>query len=145
MRTRRTKSRHRRKPPPVLSDADRGAGLPEALADGRLKIQLPQGGRLLRDFADELGAALKSKQIFRRGEDVVMPGHQGDCLRVVDPEAFRSWVEDHVVCFYQSFSKQDSEVLQLKVLQTMPVGIARGVLSSHKFIGQLRPLTGWPR
>ncbi len=108
------------------------SSLTAVLNSSRPKLHLPQGGRLLSDFAQELGAIVRGKNIYQRGG---LPFTvNGTALELMTPETLRSWVEQHVVCFTERPGGKDKV---FSIHQTMTTETARGVLASPQFIKQL--------
>ena len=106
--------------------------LASVINDPRPKLRLPGDDRLVSDVGRELGGYLQAKDIFYRiGEVVIL---DGETLKPVDPQTFRSWIETHVICYRQrTFSDNTYEVDV-----TMKDDEARGLLASPQFRGQLR-------
>ena len=124
----------------LMDQIDAEAGAPAAirpLLDPRPKVQLPGDGRLLSDFAAELGKAISTSPIFQRDGKVFTISTSGDRLVQMTPNALRSWLETVAVCF-RVRSTGSSEVIEFR--KTMSKGDAEGVLSSPQFISQLREI-----
>jgi hypothetical protein len=111
--------------------------MPPLIQDARPKIQLPGDDRLLSSFAEEIGRALSAKNIFKRGGAVFVSNDAGDGLVQMMPDAFRSWVEKHLICFKVTHPLGKHMV---EYGRTMTVSDADGVLSSPQFIAQLQPI-----
>jgi hypothetical protein len=104
----------------------------------RAKVELPGSGRLLSDFATDLGKALSTADIFSRGGLVFIVSERGDKLEQITPDVFRSWCESHVVCFHNRKVMDGGAVIEFK--KTMSSGDAAGVLSSQQFSAQLQKI-----
>jgi hypothetical protein len=114
------------KPPPPID------AIQAAIADARPKIRLPGDDRLGNDFAAELGEDLRGCDIFlRNGEVCILRENQ---LHPVDPQAFRTWVESHVICYRKRNFKGTSYEIDV----TMRDDEARCVLASPQFASTLR-------
>lgn len=107
------------------------------LNDKRPKIQLPGDNRLLSETAADMGKFLKKRELFRRDDLVfhLMAGEAG--LRPMSPETFRSWCEQHLLCYRvrNVFGRG-----QCCFLRTMSAAEAQGVLAAPQFLGCLRPV-----
>ncbi|MGA2632304.1 MAG: hypothetical protein ABSG54_19080, partial [Terriglobia bacterium] len=104
-----------------------------ALDDPRHKVQLPGDNRLLSNTAIDLGECLADKTIFVRNDEVVTL--DGNRLRPITPQAFRTLVEKYVVCYRQRSSPKDGPY---DVDVTMHDDESRGILASPQFAEKLR-------
>lgn len=102
----------------------------------RVKVELPGNGRLLSDFADDLGTALQTANIFSRGGLVFIVNDRGDALERVTPDFLRSWCESHVVCYHKRKVMDGGAIVEYK--KTMSAADAQGVLASPQFSAKLR-------
>jgi hypothetical protein len=121
----------------LLAQMDEESTAIKPLLDPRPKVQLPGDGRLLSDFATDLGKAIKASPIFQRDGKVFTISPIGDRLVLMTPNALRSWLETVAVCF-RVRSTGSNEVIEFR--KTMSKGDAEGVLSSPQFISQLREI-----
>ncbi len=106
------------------------------LNDARPKIELPGRNRLLSEFAADLGQVCHDTELLRRNGKPVIPSEDGTALLPISPQAFRTWVERHIIGY-------GTQVLNDTVLEfnkTMTEGDARGVLASPQFLDCLRPI-----
>jgi len=106
--------------------------------DERPKVQLPGDNRLLSDFAQDLGKAIRRGNIFRRGGTVFSVDDRGDRLVQMTPDMLRSWLEQYAVCFRTYKHGPSSELIQVR--RTMTQSDAAGVLHSPQFINELREI-----
>ena len=67
--------------------------------NGRPALRLPGDGRLLSEFAAELGELLESHGIFNRRGAAFTLDVEGQRLKLAEPGWLRTWVETHVVPF----------------------------------------------
>src|SRR2546425_767585 len=100
------------------------------------KIELPGENRLLSDFAGDIGAAIRTADIFRRGDCAWIVNADGTGLAQMTPDTFRTWIEQHVVCYRVRRVSEKGEVVELR--KTMSAADAAGVLAATQFISQLR-------
>ena len=105
------------------------------LNDNRPKVLLPGDDRLMSDVAAELGEHLADRLYVHNGE-IATP--EGDALHQVDAQAFRTLVEQTVVCCRHRTSRKEGVV---KVDVTMTVEESRGILKSPQFQARLRQVT----
>ena len=105
-----------------------------ACADPRPKIRLPGEGRLHSDVATELASYLIGAGIYLWNGEVVAV--DGDRLRTVDTQYFRTLAEKFVV-FYRQRRSQD-QVYQVNV--TMREDDARCILAAPQFSERLLKL-----
>lgn len=122
-------SQRRNKPAPIRDEVQ------AALDDPRPKVRLSGDNWLLSETAAALGQHLADKSLFvRNGEIVLLEGNE---LRSVSPQTFRTLVEKHVVCYRQrAFNNASYEVNV-----TMRDEEARGIMASTQFTEKLRSLT----
>jgi hypothetical protein len=96
------------------------------------KIMLPGPDSLLSVFAKELAGVAKTKGLYRRDNMVVLS--EKGRLEIVTPQRFRTWVEEHLVCYKPKF---DNAGDRYDVLQTMNAEVADGVLQCDDFRREL--------
>jgi hypothetical protein len=103
-----------------------------AVNDPRPKIRLPGDNWLMSSTASELGQALGVQDIFRRnGEVCILRDSE---LHPVDPQAFRTWIENHCIMYRQKTFNE--RVYEVNV--TLRDDESRGILASPQFTGALR-------
>ena len=102
--------------------------------NGRPALLLPGDGRLISDFADELGELLNGHGIFNRKGAAFTLDHEGQRLKVAEAGWLRTWVEDQVVPYKKSFSEKKGEI---KLARTMAKETADAVLVSPQFLARL--------
>jgi len=103
-----------------------------AVRDPRPKIRLPGADYLLSSTAEKLGECLATKPLFIRNDEIVMLRNR--MLELVTPQAFRTLVEQYVVCY--RLREGPKETYEVDV--TMEEGEARGILASLQFKRKLR-------
>ena len=117
--------------------------LPEDIAEtpriieninGKPALLLPGDGRLISDFAEELGELLNGHGIFNRKGAAFTLDHEGQRLKLAEAGWLRTWVESHVVPFKRSFSQKSGEI---KIVKTMAKETADAVLVSPQFLERL--------
>ena len=102
--------------------------------NGMPALRLPGDGRLISDFADELGELLNGHGIFNRKGAAFTLDHEGQRLKLAEPGWLRTWVETQVVPFKKGFSEKSGEI---KIVKTMAKETADAVLVSPQFLDQL--------
>jgi hypothetical protein len=113
-----------------------------ALNSNKPKIYLPTDGRSISEFAAQLGEHLRKAEaeLFIRGMKVVeaRPPERNEAAKIceVDPERFRTWVEDYVV----TMQKKRGERGEYELITSMSRDHAAAVLKSPQFHKCLRPL-----
>jgi hypothetical protein len=106
------------------------------------KIFLPSDDRSVSEFAAQLGECLRKAEadIFIRGMRVVEARppekHKAAQIAEVDPERFRTWVEDYVV----TMARRQTKMGNYDVICSMSRDHAAAVLKSPQFQKCLRPL-----
>jgi VirE-like protein len=105
-----------------------------ALSDPRPKLRLPGTNRLLSDFALELAEHLNDKNIYLCNGEVV--ALQDKALKPIKAQAFRTWCEQHVLCYIQKGAGENT----LTFKQSMDSDDAIGTLDSPQFKNGLRPV-----
>jgi hypothetical protein len=105
-----------------------------ALSDPRPKVRLPGTNRLLSDFAIELAEHLNDKDIYVCNGEVVLL--QERSLKPIKAQAFRTWCEQHVLCYIQKGAGENT----LTFKQSMDSDDAIGTLDSPQFKNGLRPV-----
>ena len=112
-----------------------GAPIPSIeTINGKPVLMLPGEGRLISQFADELGKLLNQHGIFNRKGAAFTLDHEGQRLKLADAGWLRTWIESHVVPCRKSFSKENGE---FKLAKTMAKETAEAVLVSPQFLDQL--------
>jgi hypothetical protein len=61
--------------------------------NGMPALRLPGDGRLISDFADELGELLNGHGIFNRKGAAFTLDHEAQSLKLVDAKWLRTWIE----------------------------------------------------
>ena len=102
--------------------------------NGKPALLLPGDGRLISDFADELGELLNGHGIFNRKGAAFTLDHEGQRLKLAEPGWLRTWVETQVVPFKKGFSEKSGKI---KIVKTMAKETADAVLVSPQFLAQL--------
>ena len=102
--------------------------------NGKAALLLPGDGRLISDFAEELGELLNTHGIFNRKGAAFTLDHEGQRLKLAEAGWLRTWVESQVVPFKKSFSEKSGEI---KIVKTMAKETADAVLVSPQFLDQL--------
>ncbi len=97
------------------------------------KVRLPGDAWLLSQFAREMGRILGNKFMYRRGATVLMVNEQDQKLEPVTANAFRSLVEQRLICIRQVGHKEAT----FTVMQTMEKEVAQGCLAAPEFLSQL--------
>jgi len=96
-------------------------------------IELPRNGRLISEFAFELGLLLKD-ELYNHAGIVCKIDEEEKQLKPIEANYLRTWVENHVIPYIQTKNNQGS--FQIKT--TMSIDTARAVLESSQFIRMLR-------
>jgi hypothetical protein len=102
-------------------------------------IELPRPGRLLSDFADELGRLLADTgEIYsRRGLPFAVDADaQG--LEPVSPLWLQTWIERHVTPFV---AKADGGGKEIRIANTLRENVAKSVIASCQFAAHLPPVS----
>ncbi len=102
--------------------------------NGMPALRLPGDGRLISDFADELGELLNGHGILNRKGAAFTIDHEGQRLKIADAVWLRTWVEDQVVPFRKHFSEKSGEI---KIVKSMSKDTAQAVLGSPQFLARL--------
>ena len=102
-----------------------------ALNNDRPKIMLPGDDRPMSEVAAELGGRLADKLYVHNGEIVKA---DGNVLRKIDPQTFRTLAEESVVCCRQRTRGPSS----VQVGATMTADESRGILKAPQFNERLR-------
>ncbi len=97
------------------------------------KVELPCDGRLLSQFAFEIGGHLKTCGLYERGGVAFIVNQQQDGLEVVTPQMLRTLVENHLVCYRMRRAGQN----EISLDRTMSEGDAKGVLCAQQFLKRL--------
>jgi hypothetical protein len=106
------------------------------LNSSKPKVELPCDGRLLSQFAKEIGGHLKTCGLYERGGMAFIVNEQKNALEVVTPQMLRTLVENHLVC-YRIRPSGGSEI---SLDRTMSEGDAKGVLCAQQFLSCLPKL-----
>jgi hypothetical protein len=109
----------------------------ETTKDGRILVHLACDNRLLSEFALDLGRALAETELYNRNSLPFVVNPANRILKLMTPESFRTWSEQHAVCFQW---KSPDEGPPQRVKKTMSVTEAATVLTSGQFLNQLRPI-----
>ena len=109
----------------------------ETTKDGRILVLLPRENRLLSEFAADMGRALADTDLYSRTNYPFVVNHANRNLKLMTAESFRTWSEQHAVCFHVDRS-DDGPPLRIK--KTMAVTEATAVLASGQFLKRLRPI-----
>ena len=97
---------------------------PQAVKYGPLpKVELPADDSLLLRFALEILAIVRNKGIYRRDNVPMLADSTRGRLEVLTAQAFRTWVERHLVCFKRRFDRNGEPY---DVLRTMTKETAEG-------------------
>lgn len=105
-------------------------------------IELPGGGdRLISEFAKELGDYLATAPIFRRDSVVVIVNEETGGLDVVDPDSFRSLIEEWVIPYKARFVKEGNKIIEERNRTSMAKDCAAGCLKAGKFKYRLRKIS----
>jgi hypothetical protein len=102
-----------------------------SLNDSRPKVFLPGDDRPMSEVAAELGECLADRLYVHNGEIVAL---DGNVLRKVDAQTFRTLAEEAVLCCRQRTGGRGS----IQVEATMTADEARGILKAPQFDKQLR-------
>jgi len=103
--------------------------------NGKPALQLPGDGRTIGEFAEEIGAMLHQQAIFARQGCAFALNAAGEKLEPATSAWLRTWIEQSVVA-YSIKRNREGEVM--KLARTMSDDVARTVLVSPQFLGQLR-------
>jgi hypothetical protein len=123
-----------REEPTALPNEGHTDHMQAAVQDKRPKVRLPGANWLLSQTAAALGQHLADKSLFvRNGEIVTLNGNE---LRVITPQTFRTWVERYVVCYRRR--NPGSNAYDVNI--TMTDNEASGILASPQFAEKLRPV-----
>lgn len=105
--------------------------------NGMPALRLPGDGRLLSEFAAELGELLESHAIFNRKEAAFTLDEEGQRLKLAEPGWLRTWVETHVVPFREVRGRDGKAI---KIVKTMAKESADAVLVSPQFLEKISRL-----
>ena len=126
-----TRARRKMGSGPALNPEEEPVAIQAALNGDRPKVLLPGDNRPMSEVAAELGAHLVDRLYVHNGEIVRV---DGNTLRPVDAQTFRTLAEESVVCCRQRNSGRGS----VQVGATMTADESRGILKSPQFVEQLR-------
>lgn len=99
-------------------------------------VELSGNGRLLSEFADDMGSALKDREVYILGGLVVVI-HNGESI-IPKPNFFLTWTEDYLYTYVMTGGGFD----QFEVLRSMSSAMAGAVMSAPQFTQHLRKLVG---
>lgn len=119
------------------NESSKAESIADKLNSNRPRVELPCAGRLLSDFADELGTILAKHGCYRRGDGAFIVNAKGDKTLALTANYLRTFAEKHLVCFRQNRLNNGSSI-QLE--NTMGESDARGVLGSPQFLAKLPEL-----
>jgi hypothetical protein len=105
--------------------------------NGKPALRLPGDGRLLSEFAAELGELLDGYGIFNRQGAAFTLDHAGQRLKIAEAGWLRTWVESQVVPF-REVSGRDGRTI--KIVKTMAKESAEDVLKSEQFLERISRL-----
>lgn len=107
-------------------------------------IRAPGDGRLISDFARELGQLLRDQNFFN---------YDGNCSRIefdpklsvhticgINPQQFRSLIEQYCRIVATKIVERDGLKESFQVKRSITIDVARATLASDDFISLLRPL-----
>lgn len=120
------------KPEGAVPDA--GATAAAGAATGKPKVRLPGEGRLVADFAREVGAVMATNGVYLRDAQPVVIDPVTRRMVELDADLMRTYAEKNLVCV--KMKKVDDEVVPVPM--TMGRETAKAVLSSHEFTTQQR-------
>src|ERR1043166_4694664 len=104
--------------------------------NGKPRVELPCDGRLLSQFASDIGEQRKRSGLYRRGDLPFILNQQRDGLELVTPQMVRTLAENHLVC-YRTRRAGENEITPDR---TMSEADARGVLCAQHFLSRLPQL-----
>ena len=111
-------------------------------AKDTVPIELTREGRLLSEFADELGKIAASAEIFDQNGNVVVVDKRRGLIELMTPDVFRSWIETVAVPYKLKTNprKGPEEPEFLKIRKSVPRDLSAGTLVSDFFKKHLRRL-----
>jgi hypothetical protein len=118
----------------VFSEEFKPEPLPLETINGKPALRLPGDGRLLSEFAAELGELLGGHGIFNRKSAAFTLDHEGQRLKLAEGGWLRTWVESQVVPYRES-TGQDGKTI--KIVKTMAKETADAVLVSPQFLERI--------
>jgi len=98
--------------------------------NGITALRLPGDGRLISDFADELGELLDGQGIFNRKGAAFTLDYEAQRLKLAEAEWLRTWVESKVIPYRGKSG-------EIKIAKTMSKETANAVLVSPQFLARL--------
>jgi hypothetical protein len=116
----------------IATSSKNGDDLQRALNDERPKIRLSGPDRLLSDFANDLGQALRDKDIYNLNHRVVVL-EDGE-LKAITPQTFRCWSEKYFIGYRVKIN--EGSTFQFNV--TMSEEEARGIMAAPQFNDELK-------
>jgi hypothetical protein len=105
--------------------------------NGKPALRLPGDGRLLSEFAAELGELLEGHGIYNRQGAAFTLDHEGQRLKLAEAGWLRTWVESQVVPFRELNGKDGKAI---KIVKTMAKESAEDVLKSDQFLERISRL-----
>lgn len=105
--------------------------------NGKPALRLPGDGRLLSEFAAQLGELLDGHGIFNRRGAAFTLDHEGQRLKLAEAGWLRTWVESQVVPF-RELNGRDGKAI--KIVKTMAKESAEDVLKSDQFLERISRL-----
>lgn len=98
-------------------------------------VPLPQDNEPLLGWIRDVAAILKDKGIYRRDKVIVLPDEEGHRLEVMEPKAFCSWIQEHLMGCKIKYDKNGEPYYSYK---DVPTEVAEKTLLSHAFIPSVR-------
>ena len=125
-----------------------GGGPPEVIEEGGEKpshevpwIELPREGRVITNFARELGDVCAKNGVYRRDKIAVTINKESGLIDVMQPEEFIGYAEGLCVPFIYKVKKVDEdEFTKLKVAKSMSKQVATTTLRHPDFVYRQRKL-----
>lgn len=105
--------------------------------NGKPALRLPGDGRLLSEFAAELGELLDGQDIYNRQGAAFTLDREGQRLKLAEAGWLRTWVESQVVPFREVAGKDGKSI---KIVKTMAKESADAVLVSPQFLERISRL-----
>ncbi|NBU11448.1 MAG: hypothetical protein EBS84_20965, partial [Proteobacteria bacterium] len=101
-------------------------------------IQLPGEGRVISDFAQDLGTQLAPHGLYRWNERVLAEDRATNRSAILDAPRLVTFVEDYVQCTKHPAPAEGEE--DKRVVTSMRLGDAKLVLASDRFVNQLQAI-----
>jgi hypothetical protein len=115
--------------PTTSNKSEDGAAAPDNILDRRARIELPGPGRMISNFATELGQALAQHGIYRYAGQAAIYDEKTKTLATAKAQKFRTWMENFVLPFIMTEDGQ--------IEQTISNSDAGAVLASDHFLEDL--------